>query len=311
MRTLTFTAVLAAAAATLVGCGNLSFGAHQEDRTYGAPSAVTALKIKSHGSRVEITASDSPGIKVRERLRWANDKNKPEPVHVTAGNTLTLSSTCAKVVIGLSGNGCSVSYRIQVPRSTPVEVDNDDGAIVASGLAGTVELHTDNGSLNVTDLRATSAKLSSDNGPIEVSGRAATADLRSDDGSIDATGLTADRLTARTSDGHIALGGHAAVVDVRTANGGIEAQGLTADRIYAKTNDGQIDLRFAAPPTNVRASTGNGGVHVRVPGGEGYAITLSSGNGGERIDPAVHQDSRSERRLQLRSDDGGLEVSPA
>ncbi|TYK52988.1 DUF4097 family beta strand repeat-containing protein [Actinomadura decatromicini] len=311
MRTLTFTAVLTAAAATLVGCGNLSYGAHQEDRTYSAPAGVTALKIRSGGSRVEITGSDSPGIKVRERLTWSNDKNKPEPRHVAEGGTLALTSKCAKVVVGLSGTGCGVSYRIEVPRGTPVEVDNDDGRIVASGLGGTVKLHTDNGALKVTDLRATSVTLSSDDGSIEVSGHAGTAHLQSDNGRITATGLTADRLTARTSDGHISVAGRVPVADLRTSNGGIDARGLTTDRISAKTSDGPIDLRFAAAPTEVRATSGNGPVHVRVPRGDGYAITLTSGNGPERIDPAVHQDSRSTRTIQLRSGDGPLTVSPA
>ncbi|TYB47748.1 DUF4097 family beta strand repeat-containing protein [Actinomadura chibensis] len=311
MRTLTFTAVLTAAAAALVGCGNLSYGAHQEDRTYSAPAGVTALKIRSNGSRVEITGSDSPGIKVRERLTWSNDKNKPEPRHVTEGGTLALTSKCAKVVVGLSGTGCGVSYRIQVPRGTPVEVDNDDGRIVASGLGGTVKLHTDNGALKVTDLRATSVNLSSDDGSIEVSGRTGTADLQSDNGRITATGLIADTLTARTSDGRISIAGRVTVADVRTSNGGIDARGLTTDRITARTSDGPIDLRFAAAPTDVRATSGNGPVRVRVPRGEGYAITLTSGNGPERIDPAVHQDSRSTRTIQLRSGDGALTVAPA
>ncbi|MFI0479340.1 DUF4097 family beta strand repeat-containing protein [Actinomadura sp. 9N215] len=310
MRTLTITAVVtAAAAATLTGCGNLTFGTHQEDRTYSAPAGITALKIKSNGSRVVVTASDSPGVKVRERLKWSNGKNKPEARHVTEGNTLKLSSKCARATIGVTN--CGISYRVQVPTGMPVEVDNDDGAIVATGLGGVVKLHSDNGSLKVTDLRASSASLSSNDGAIHVTGRATTVDLSSDNGSINATGLTADKLTAHTDDGRIDLSGRATVADARTANGSINASGLTTDRITAKTNDGKIDLRLTTPPTSVRATTDNGSVHVRVPAGEGYAISMSSANGAERIDSAVRQDSRSQHQLRLRSGNGSITVSPS
>ncbi|WUI00995.1 DUF4097 domain-containing protein [Spirillospora sp. NBC_00431] len=312
MRILTTTAavtVAAAAAATLTGCGNLSFGTHQEDRTYSAPAGITALKIKSNGSRVEVTASDSPGVKVRERLKWSNDKNKPEARHVTEGNTLKLSSKCARATIGITQ--CGISYRVQVPAGMPVEVDNDDGAIVATGLGGIVKLHSDNGSLKVTDLRASSASLSSDDGAIHVTGRANTVDLSSDNGSINATGLTADKLTAHTDDGRVELSGRATVADVRTANGSIAAGGLTTDRITAKTGNGGIELRLTTPPTRVHATTGNGSVHVRVPSGQGYAINLSSSNGREWVDPAVEQNTRSGHELRLRSGNGSVTVSPS
>ncbi|TDD36856.1 hypothetical protein E1287_10065 [Actinomadura sp. KC06] len=310
MRTLTITAVVtAAAAATLTGCGNLTFGTHQEDRSYSAPAGITALKIKSNGNRMVLTASDSPAVKVRERLRWSNDKNKPEARHTVEGDTLSLSSKCARATIGYTN--CGVSYRVEVPRNMPVEVDNADGAVVASGLSGAVKLHSDNGSLKVTDLRATSASISSNDGSIHVTGRAATAVLRSDNGSINATGLTTDRLTARTDDGRIELSGRATVAEVGTANGSIDAGGLTTDRITAETSNGGIDLRLVTPPASVRAISDNGSVHVRVPTSEGYAISMSSSNGGERIDSAVRQDSGSRHQLQLRSGNGSITVSPA
>ncbi|RKS76769.1 putative adhesin [Actinomadura pelletieri DSM 43383] len=309
MRTLTITAALtAAAAATLTGCGNLSFGTHHEDRTYSAPANVTTLKIRGGGD-VQITTSDSPGIKVRERLRWSNDKNKPTLRHVTKGDTVTLSNQCARATIGVTQ--CGVSYRVQVPKATPVEVDTEDGSITASGLGGTVKLHSDNGALRVTDLRATSVSLSTNDGAIHASGHAKIADLYSDNGAISATGLTTDRLTARTRDGDIDFGGRATVADVSTANGSIEAGGLTSDRLTAKTDNGSVDLRLTTPPSGVRATSANGTVQVRVPTGQSYAISASSINGGEQIDSAFRQDSTSGRSIHVRSANGDVAVLPA
>lgn len=308
MRTLTVTAVAAAAAAVLTGCGNLSVGTHHEDRSYTAPAGVTTLKISSSGSRVEVTAADVPSIKVSERLRWTNDKNKPKPRHITAGNTLTLTSKCGTRVIGFAS--CGVSYRVQVPRSTPVEVHDRDGAIVATGLTGVVKLHSDNGSVRATGLRASTATITSKDGSLRVSGHAATANLSSDNGSVDATGLTADRLTARSRDGRIKVSGVITVTDLDTDNGTIDARGLTSARITARTKDGGIALRLDAPPANLKAATDNGSIHLLLPPGEGYAIDASTDNGTKRIDPAIHQDSRSNRHIELDTRDGGIKVAP-
>ncbi|WP_165978085.1 DUF4097 family beta strand repeat-containing protein [Actinomadura darangshiensis] len=309
MRTLTVTAVAAAAAAALAGCGNLTVGRHHADRSYTAPAGVTTLKVKTHGSRVEVTAADVPSIKVSERLRWTNEKNKPKALHSTEGNTLTLSSKCGTQVIGFSS--CGVSYKVQVPRSTPVEVEDRDGAIVATGLSGAVKLHSDNGSVRATGLHASTASITSNDGSLRISGHVTTANVRSANGSVDATGLTADTLTARSRDGRIKVSGRITTADLGTANGSIDARGLTADRLTANTRDGGIALGFDAPPANVKAVTQNGSIRLRLPSGEGYAIEASASNGSKRIDSAVHQDSGSKRHIDLATRDGGITVKPA
>lgn len=311
MRSLTGTAVLAAAAVALTGCGNVSFGGtRHEDRSYTAPAGVTALKIEATGSRVEVAASDSPGIKVEERLSWSNDRNKPRAKHTVEGGVLSLTAKCATQVIGV-GASCGVSYRVRVPRSTPVQIDSRDGSINASGLAGAVKLHSDNGSITATDLRASTASLSSSDGSLRVSGRVTTADLRSDNGSVDATGLTAEKVTARSRDGRIRLGGQITTVEAHTDNGSIDAGGLAADHVTARTRDGGIRLRLNEPPASINADTDNGSIHLRLPAETAYAISASTDNGDKRIDAAIHDDSRSERRIKLTSRDGGISVSPS
>ncbi|MFS2291784.1 MAG: DUF4097 domain-containing protein [Actinomadura sp.] len=308
MRTLTATAVLAAAAAALTGCGNVSFGVKGETRSYTAPSNVTALNINGRGGEVEVTTSGTSVIKVRERLRWSNDKNEPKVRHVTENDTLTLSSECASVTFG--GAMCGVSYRVEVPRDMPVSIDNQDGRIVASGLAGKVKLHSANGSIKVDDVRATSLDLSTRDGSIRVSGRATTVTLDSANGSITA-GLTADRLTAGSRDGRIRLGGRVKTADLDTANGAVHATGLTAERLTARSRDGGIMLGFVSPPMSVRAETANGSIRLSLPPAEGYAIDASARNGGERIDPLLRQDSASPRRIRLDTSDGAITVNAA
>ncbi|XRQ05094.1 DUF4097 family beta strand repeat-containing protein [Actinomadura welshii] len=309
MRTLTVTAMLAVAAAALTGCGNVSFGTDEETRSYTAPSGVTELKIAGDGGRVEVTASDTPVIKVSERLRWSNDDNKPKVEHATENGTLTLSAECARATIGVTR--CGVSYRVQVPRDTPVAIDSRNGSIDASGLGGTVRLHSEHGSIEADGLHATSATLSSRNGSIRVSGRAATADLRSDNGSITAEGLTGDRLTARSSNGRISLSGRVGTADLRSDNGSVRADGLAAERVTAVTRNGGMRFRFTEPPADVQATSSDGSIRVGLPAGEGYDIRTTTEDGRERIDSGVHQDPSSSHHLKLNTRNGGVTVTPA
>ncbi|GAA2249882.1 DUF4097 family beta strand repeat-containing protein [Actinomadura luteofluorescens] len=307
MRTLTATAAAAVTAAALAGCGNVSVGRHEQDRSYSAPAGTAALRIAAHGGRVEITASDSPGIRITERLRWSNEKNRPKARHVSEGSTLALSSSCGRNVMGFAT--CGVSYRVQVPRGTPVQVDSGDGAIEASGLAGTVRLRSGSGAIRATDLRGATVSISAGDGSVRVTGRAATADLHAGTGSVTAENLTADRLKVRASDGRVEVSGRVAAADLGTGTGSISLDGLAADRLTVRTDDGGITMRLDSPPANVRATAGTGSIRLRLPAGESYAITLSA-QGGKRIDPAVHQDSRSARRVDLRTRDGDITVTP-
>ncbi|WP_242884604.1 DUF4097 family beta strand repeat-containing protein [Actinomadura litoris] len=308
MRTLSGVAVLAVLAATVTGCG-LDFGQHGETRAYDGPAGVDRLKVRSGDGKVEIVASDAPGIKVREKLHWSNKNNKPQARHVTEGGTFSLSSRCARQVIGM--NACRISYRIEVPRSIAVDVENSDGKIIVSGLAGAVRLKSGTGGITASDLRATSLSLDARDSAVRVSGRATTADLRTGTGAIIATGLTADRLSARSNDGRIQLSGRATLAELRTGTGRIEAASLTADRVVARTNDGSITLGLLTPPSALQATTGTGDVHVRVPRGPAYAIDVKTGTGSKKIDPNLHHDSTAKRHIKVSTGDGDAVISPA
>ncbi|WP_169806785.1 DUF4097 family beta strand repeat-containing protein [Actinomadura macra] len=310
MRILIGVTVLAVLAVTLTGCGLSVGGRHEETTSYDGPAGVTKLKVKAGSGRVEIVASDSPGIRVHEKRSWSNERNKPEAEHVVEGGMLSLSAKCGRNVIGWGG-ACGVSYRVEVPRSIAVEIVNDDGSINVAGLAGAVRLRTGTGAITASDLRASTVSISAGDGRLRVSGRVGTADLRTGTGAINATGLTADRVTARSGDGTIRVSGRATTAELRTDTGTIDADGLSTDRIMARTGDGQISLALAAPPSNVRATTGTGTISVRLPGGQPYKLDLSTGTGGKKIDPAVHNDSASPRLVKLTTGDGSIIVSPA
>jgi hypothetical protein len=302
------TGAAAAAALALTGC-SVDFGTHGETRSYDVRDAVTAVRLTSGNGRVEIVGSDSRGVHVQERLRWSNSRNKPNPRHSVAGGTLTLDASCGRTVLG--PGACGITYRLRVPRGLAVQVTTDEGAIEATGLSGRLTLRSDNGSITARDLRTSALSAHTADGPIRIGGRADTADLSTDTGRISATGLRAVRLTARTANGPIALTGRADTADLSTDTGEIDATELSSRRLNARTNDGGVRIALAAPPDSVRARTDTGQIRLTLPAGQSYAITMDNESGERRIESGVHNDSRSPRRVNLRTGNGPIVVNAA
>ncbi|MFI0447147.1 DUF4097 family beta strand repeat-containing protein [Actinomadura sp. 6N118] len=260
-------------AAALSGCSLDVDGAkHHEERSYTVTGAVTTIDLKSDNGSVEVVGSDSPGVKVVERLTWSSERRKPKPEHVTEGNTLKLRSRCDGNVIGFSS--CGLSYRIQVPRGMALNLHNDDGAVNVAGLRGTVRVTTDTGRITVDDVKTTS-------------------------------------LFAKTSDGMIKVSGQATTAELTTDTGAIGSAGLQADRLVARTQDGAIRIRLTTPPATVDARTDTGAVELSVPSTQPYAISLSTDTGGRHIDPTLRNESHAQRKIKASTQDGTIRIRPA
>ncbi|MFD0347890.1 histidine kinase [Kitasatospora aburaviensis] len=94
---------------------------------------------------------------------------------------------------------------------------------------------------------------------------------------------TTVRVTAET--GGVRLSGLAGEVEATVSTGGVEASGLTSPTALLRSDTGGIEASFAAAPAKVEARAGTGGVRLRVPAGDAYAVDASAGTGG--VDVAV------------------------
>ncbi|MQY06819.1 hypothetical protein ACRB68_49150 [Actinomadura sp. RB68] len=261
-----------AAAGALAGCGNLQIGGGEStDRTYDVPGAVRTLQISS-GHRVEIVGSDSPGVRVTERLRWSNDHNKPKTSHTSANGTLTLKGRCAEGIMG--GSRCQVVFHVRVPRGTTLKIQGGDGSVAATGLTGDVSIRTASGSVTARDLHARTLSVDSEDGRAAVSGEAGTTELTTRTGTIDATGLRTGRFTARSV-------------------------------------DGSVRASFAAPPSLVDVDSRTGTIRLGLPANGAYAVTTRLRTGREHVDPAIHRDSQAPNKVNVSSDDGSIFLAPA
>ncbi|WP_371518404.1 DUF4097 family beta strand repeat-containing protein [Kitasatospora sp. NBC_01300] len=112
------------------------------------------------------------------------------------------------------------------------------------------------------------------------------------------------RVTQET--GGVRLVGLAAEVEVSVDTGGVEATRLTSQTVRLSTRTGGVRAEFAAAPVKVEAKAETGGVRVRVPTGEAYAVDAHAGAGG--VELGIPSQPGAARSITARTGAGGVSV---
>ncbi|MEV7596464.1 hypothetical protein AB0O91_03645 [Kitasatospora sp. NPDC089797] len=115
------------------------------------------------------------------------------------------------------------------------------------------------------------------------------------------------KVRIKAQNGGIRLTGLAAQVDAAVENGGVVADGLTSPTVHLSATDGGVRAGFAAAPATLDARVGNGGVRLRVPSGEAYAVDARAGAGG--ADVRIPSQPGAAHTITARAETGGVTVS--
>jgi hypothetical protein len=164
------TAVLAAGAAlsallvsSLAGCrvdaGDINPANHTSDGEYRVDQPVTALKVTAIAGRIEVVSGSGAGVAVREHVRY--DEHPPATRHRVDNGTLNLDYTCPG-----SNETCWVSYRVEVPGGTAVDLRSDAGEVRVTGLSGQVRARTTAGFVLGSRLTSQDVKVDSTAGSV-------------------------------------------------------------------------------------------------------------------------------------------------
>jgi hypothetical protein len=279
-----------------VGRGGTSFaaGLHQVDFT-AAPIVPIAAGASPHvviddpASRVIVTPSSDQLIHVTDltQIRGAIFTSRryphlevtrtPDGVRIVRPNANHLS---------LDLFGFSIQrIEVEVPENARLEIAQCSGADVR-GVTGGVSARSVDGRIGLTDLRG-------------------SIDAHSDDGSITATNVQADTLAVASSDGRLTFDGvSATTLSATTRDGRITAQHLSvANDATLETDDGSVRLALA-PGANltIDASTRDGSIAVdgaTYAGDEAVARTIRVGAGTGRMtlttgDGSIHINTNGE-----------------
>ncbi|WP_052665216.1 DUF4097 family beta strand repeat-containing protein [Nitriliruptor alkaliphilus] len=200
---------------------------------------------------------------------------------------------------------CSVSFVVTVPSTTSVVGELRHGSIALIGLEGDADLRTGHGNIDATDVGGP-LTLRSRHGGVAVAGAQDALLVETSHGSVTVTDVVGP-TDVSSRHGSLVIDGAAGHLTAGTQHGSIEATRTTGDVIALSSRHGSIHLRPTVAPTTAEVSTSHGDITVVLPAdAPPYAITT---NGGDRAaDLAVATDPGADRRLDLRTRQGRIEV---
>jgi hypothetical protein len=246
--------------------------------TYGAAATVElvadgAVTVAAAGTGVEVAATARSGI--RSPRYTVDDRSGDD-----AAGRLVVTNRCRSWPLGFGLLRCSGSLDVTLPAGTRVVVRTTNGAVVATGLAGSVDLRTSNGTIEASGL----------DGPLTA---------RTSNGRVTVHDLGGD-AELRTSNGPIHASGVAGNVDAETSNGRVEVSAVGGD-LRASTSNGRVDV--AAVEGNAWVRTSNGAVVVRGTG-EPVRLTMGTSNGRQTVEGVTDPDAT--RTVEIRSSNGDV-----
>lgn len=175
---------------------------------------------------------------------------------------------------------CSGRLDVTLPAGTEVVVRTENGDVVASGVAGSVELVTSNGDVEVTAVAGALSARSS-NGEVTISDAGGDVDAWSSNGDIRIEHVDGT-VTSETSNGGLVVADVAGDASARTSNGSVEVRGVAGD-VVAVTSNGRATVHGD---------------------GEPVALTIETSNGRETVDGPT--DPGADRTVEIRSSNGAV-----
>ncbi|GAA4989151.1 hypothetical protein HD597_007812 [Nonomuraea thailandensis] len=184
MKTIALAAGLLASAALLTGCGlaDLAQPGMSESTSYQVTEKVTKLQLKSNSGDAVITETGGTAVRVVETLHWRGEGGKPRPEHKVEGEALLMTYTCPSDW----GAGCSVDYKIEIPKGLSVDLDAGSGDLTLRNLTGPIDVNAGSGDVDAAGLGGKQVFADVGSGNIELKYASApdNADLKAGSGDI-------------------------------------------------------------------------------------------------------------------------------
>ncbi|MFD8814146.1 DUF4097 domain-containing protein [Streptomyces sp. NPDC059627] len=187
---------MALAALTVSGlsaCSTLSQKTFEDDAKVSR--RITSIRLDNRNGDVKVDASaDASTISVHRKVNYRGDKPSGTSFHVRDG------------VLVLSGCGehCGVDYTVKVPAGLAVTGGTSNGGLALTGV-GTVDVHTSNGEIAVTNATGP-VKLRTSNGDVDVKDvRGGGIDTQTSNGEVTIRTATPQNIRVRTTSGNLTV----------------------------------------------------------------------------------------------------------
>ncbi len=275
--------LVALSALPLGACGSYERVIYEDRAMTVAHVAGSALSVVNANGSVTAERADRAGVLVEARL-FSDDAERLAFATLRAdrqgdGSLRVWVEWPGERRRGAEGG----SIRVFTPGADGVSVRSSNGSVVLSGLGGTADVTTSNGSVVVRD-HAGDVRATSSNGSVRGEGVSGSMEFFTTNGSVvvsDARGpvlaeTTNASVTVQTADGNpgpvrvlttngqvqLDLGsGFMGLLRMGTSNGSIRVRGLEGAELV-ESRDNYIELRIGKDETVSAVKTSNGSVRV-------------------------------------------------
>jgi len=212
-----------------------------------------------------------------------------------SGLNLSGGASHTRIEVETEGNphGVRSDLDIKVPAGSRLKIDGFEASITVTGVTGTVQAETVNGSINL-------------------SGGAKDVDLQAVNGAVEVT-KASGRIKAESVNGAVTVRDSSGELEASTVNGTLEVRGGSWTKAHLETVSG--GLRFEgslAKKATLDAETVSGSVELAFPPGIGADFSVSSFSGSidNDLGPAATRQSKwtTEKELSFSTGGGGAKV---
>jgi DUF4097 and DUF4098 domain-containing protein YvlB len=241
--------VLIAVAVLLFAAGAswaISWLTRETDTSTQTLVAASSIEIEGHSGDIRVVGSDRSDIRLTT-TKHRSIFGRPHVRATYSEGRLLLDGSCSEFEIWGADGGCSVQYRLEVPRNVTVRLATHSGDVSADDLRGDADLQTRSGDVDVDGVLGR-LRLQTRSGDVDVDSPSTDIDADTRSGDVDVRARNATRVRAQTSSGDV----HVSVPDRTYA---VHAQAASGDENVDVSTD-------ARAPRRIDAQTSSGDVHV-------------------------------------------------
>lgn len=250
LRTTLFTMLLGGA---LLGASSTADAQRRRDRDEDRRARLDTTLSISRGGLVELEGASG------EMVVTGWDRDEVRILATSEESDLRIDATGSRIQVkGIGMHWDDVHFEVSVPRGTRLLMNGHSSDITVNGSRGTVEIRTQNGDIELTDV-----------GDVDVNALNGDVELES-------VGAVRINLVAGDVD-MISVRGP---IEVTTVSGDVDVRSATSERVAIETTSGEVFYAGdIAQNGRYELSSHSGNVTVRVPASVSAAVSLQTYSG--------------------------------
>jgi DUF4097 and DUF4098 domain-containing protein YvlB len=308
-RNLRFSLLLLSAIVALGGCESGPSVSGAFDRSFNVTGPIR-LELNNASGDVDIAGSSDGKVHVRGEVRASGfgmdstrkrlDETLANPPIEQKGDTIRIGKDMSRM------RNISITYTIQVPRATEVDVNVASGAQTIRNVTGPVTVRAASGSIRLENIQR-DAEVTTASGTITASDVGSDLHVSTASGNVELTGIKGN-VRASTVSGVIRIAKPGARVEAGNTSGEIEIQGASND-VKAHAISGLVSVQGNPGADSYwDLKSVSGGVQLRVPAAANLHLTAEASSGDIRSDIPIVVEEQGKHTLRAHMGSGGGRV---